>query len=164
MTNQFKIRPIKDSDADWIYRACQDPEIQKWTQIPKPYRREHAVTFAKTLSGDLFVWVIESDDFELPFGVVGIHSINQGTRIADIGYWLAPWGRKKGAMRSGLQKVIAELKSQENVAVIQATIAIDNIASRQVVTSIGFSEIVGSQESCNCGGNSLPASKFELCI
>ena len=53
MTVTFSLRPLAADDADWIFEACQDSEIQKWTQIPRPYTREHAVSFAKNLAGEI---------------------------------------------------------------------------------------------------------------
>ena len=107
MTTQFTLRPLDPSDADWIFDACQDAEILKWTEIPRPYLKQHAIDFATTLSGDLEVWVIESNR---PLGVIGVHSINPITRIADIGYWCAPWGRRQGAISNGLAQFIAKMK------------------------------------------------------
>ena len=36
------LRPPKPEDAEAVTAACQDPEIQRWTLVPSPYRREHA--------------------------------------------------------------------------------------------------------------------------
>src|SRR5436190_22510813 len=37
------LRPKRPEDADAITAACQDPEIPRWTLVPSPYTREHAV-------------------------------------------------------------------------------------------------------------------------
>ena len=43
------LRPWRPDDADAVHRACQDPDIQRWTTVPRPYLREDADTFvAKT--------------------------------------------------------------------------------------------------------------------
>lgn len=34
-----------DEDADAVYAACQDAEIQRWMDIPVPYLLEHAIQF-----------------------------------------------------------------------------------------------------------------------
>jgi RimJ/RimL family protein N-acetyltransferase len=40
------LRPWNESDAEAVYEACQDPEIQHWIPvIPRPYTREDAVAF-----------------------------------------------------------------------------------------------------------------------
>jgi len=154
MTSQFSIRPLEKTDADWIYEACQDSELQRWTEIPKPYERHHAIDFASTMSGDVEVWVIQG---EKPVGVIGVHSINPISRIAEIGYWTAPWGRKQGAMRSGLLQFIEKMKLNPDVATIHATIADGNIASRKTAESAGFQLLGAAERSCNCGGEQVAA-------
>jgi RimJ/RimL family protein N-acetyltransferase len=164
MTATFSLRPLAADDADWIFEACQDAEIQKWTQIPRPYTREHAVGFAKTLAGDVEVWVIESNSAEKPYGVIGVHSINPATRIADIGYWCAPWGRRKGAIKNGLQLFIEKMKSRNDVGAIQATIAEPNIASRKTAETAGFTLLGSADRNCNCGGEDISAVLYEMTL
>ena len=164
MTVTFSLRPLAADDADWIFEACQDAEIQKWTQIPRPYTHEHAVSFAKTLAGDVEVWVIESNSAEKPYGVIGVHSINPATRIADIGYWCAPWGRRKGAIKNGLQLFIEKMRNRKDVGAIQATIAEPNIASRKTVETVGFTLLGSADRNCNCGGEDISAVLYEITL
>ena len=161
MTSHITLRPLAPTDADWIFEACQDQEIMKWTQIPRPYTHHHAVDFATTLSGDVEVWVIEGDR---PLGVIGVHSINPATRIADIGYWCAPWGRRQGAMRSGLIQFMEKMKANPDVAIIQATIAESNIASRKTAESVGLVLTGAAPRSCNCGGEEVSAVLYEITL
>ena len=44
------LRPWRAEDADAVYRACQDPEIARWTMVPQPYRMEHAVDYVTTFT------------------------------------------------------------------------------------------------------------------
>jgi hypothetical protein len=37
-------------DADAVYRACQDPLIQRWTKIPRPYQLGHADGFVTSFT------------------------------------------------------------------------------------------------------------------
>ena len=161
MTTQFTLRPLDPSDADWIFEACQDEEILKWTQIPRPYTHHHAVEFATTKSGDVEVWVVESDR---PVAVIGVHSINPATRIALIGYWCAPWGRRQGAMRNGLIQFLATMENNRDVAVVQATIAESNLASRKTAESAGFTLVGAADSSCNCGGEEVSAVLYEISL
>ena len=162
MTANFSLRPLNANDADWIFEACQDAEIQKWTQIPRPYTREHAVSFTKTLSGDVEVWVIKSDHAIKPFGVIGVHSIDKVSMSALIGYWIAPWGRRQGAMKAGLKLYAEKASANPDIASIRATIAHENIASSRSAESVGFALTGESNESCNCGGVDVKAVTYEL--
>jgi RimJ/RimL family protein N-acetyltransferase len=161
MTATFSLRPLAADDAEWIFEACQDLEIQKWTQIPRPYTREHAVGFAKTLAGDVEVWVIDSDSAEKPYGVIGVHSIDKVSMSALIGYWIAPWGRRQGAMKAGLKLYSEKASAHPDIASIRATIAEENIASRRSAESVGFALTGDSDESCNCGGVDVKAVTYE---
>jgi hypothetical protein len=42
---RVRLRPWRADDADAVLAACQDAEIQRWTEVPVPYRREHAEGF-----------------------------------------------------------------------------------------------------------------------
>jgi hypothetical protein len=37
-----RLRPRRPDDVDAVFAACQDGEIQRWTEVPVPYLREHA--------------------------------------------------------------------------------------------------------------------------
>src|SRR5690242_19366507 len=39
------LRPRRLEDADAVTAACQDPEIPRWTTVPSPYTREHAMEY-----------------------------------------------------------------------------------------------------------------------
>ena len=161
MTSTFTLRSLNASDAQWIFEACQDAEIQKWTQIPRPYTHDHAVGFATTLSGDVEVWVIESNSTEKPYGVIGVHSIDKVSMSALIGYWIAPWGRNQGAMKAGLKLYFEKASAHPDIAFIRATIAEENVASRRSAESVGFVLTGDSDESCNCGGVDVKAVTYE---
>src|SRR5689334_7037253 len=44
-TDRLLLRPFTSSDAEAVYLACQDPDIQFYTPAPSPYRRADAETF-----------------------------------------------------------------------------------------------------------------------
>lgn len=164
MSNLISIRPITPDDADWVFESCQDPEIQKWTQIPRPYTHHHAVDFAQTLAGDLEVWVIENSSKEQSLGLIGIHSINPITRVADIGYWMSRQGRGQGAMKKGLELLLAKLADNPDVAFVEATIAETNLASRRTAESVGFTLVGAAERSCNCGGEDVSAVLYRFVL
>lgn len=79
-----RLRPLQSSDAEWIYHACQDTEVQRWTQIPRPYTREHAKSFVADQNGERLPNAIINSRTGEPAGVAGIHDIKDG--IATVGY------------------------------------------------------------------------------
>ncbi len=51
-TERLLLRTVGAQDADAVYAAAQDPDIQRWTTIPSPYLREHAEGFVGQLAPD----------------------------------------------------------------------------------------------------------------
>ena len=77
--------------------ACQDPDIQHFTTVPRPYLLVHAQEFIAA-GARLFAErqgvnyaICDSDDRML--GAISFVAIDAPARQAEIGYWVAPWGR-----------------------------------------------------------------------
>ncbi len=164
MNDSISLRPRRADDAEWIFEACQDLEIQKWTQIPRPYTREHAADFVMTLAGDVEVWVVENQSTGQALGVVGIHSINPITRVADIGYWMSHQGRGQGAMKKAIALLLEKLQDNPDVAYVEATIAEENLASRKTAESVGFILLGAADKGCNCGGEIVSAVLYQYAL
>jgi RimJ/RimL family protein N-acetyltransferase len=138
------LRPWRAADADAVYRACQDPDIQRWTTVPRPYLPEHALAFVTTISGA--AW---ADGTGAPFAVCdaetgellascGLVSVDRGLDSAEVGYWTAPWARGRGvavrATRAVARWAFDALKLRR--VIWQAEVG--NHASRLVALRAGF--------------------------
>ncbi|MFC4148196.1 GNAT family N-acetyltransferase [Micromonospora mangrovi] len=138
------LRPWRAEDADAVHRACQDPDIQRWTTVPRPYLPEHALGFVTEISGRawdegtgaLFA-VCDAASGEL-LASCGLVSVDRGLDSAEIGYWTAPWARGRGvavrATRAVARWAFAALKLRR--LVWQAELG--NHASRLVALRAGF--------------------------
>src|SRR3954451_13884385 len=101
------LRPWRPADAEAVWQACQDPDIQRWTTVPAPYLREHAEHFVREFSPA--AW---ADGTGAPFGVfvqdrlvasTGLVSVDRAQNSAEIGYCTAPWACGRGvAARAAL--------------------------------------------------------------
>jgi RimJ/RimL family protein N-acetyltransferase len=93
------LRPPRAEDVDDVTAACQDPEIQRWTLVPRPYRREDAVEWignapAAADAGQVVsVIAFEGDRLVGSFSVL---EIDQDAGYGEIGYWVAPGARRRG--------------------------------------------------------------------
>jgi uncharacterized protein YhfF len=154
-----RLRKIEPTDADWIFDACQDEEILRWTKIPRPYAREHAESFVLNLNNEFAAWAIIDSRSQKPVGVIGIHHITDG--VASIGYWVAPWGRKAGAASTALQIIPTLAKRIGNARTLQATIAETNTASRRTAERAGFTLIGHSTDSCPDGTSVTPGLMYQ---
>ena len=100
-TARLVLRPFTAADVDAVFAACQDPEIHEWiTTVPVPYRLEDAREFVTTIAPggraratDL-TCAVEADG-EL-VGSAGLHALTTGRLGPEVGYWIAPWARRRG--------------------------------------------------------------------
>ena len=156
----FKIRqPILD-DAEWITHACQDTEIQRWTLVPRPYKREHALGFVNNSIDEAHLWVIEQQETKEPVGVISIHTIDPNTGDADTGYWIAPWGRRRGAATYALVLVEQFALTIPSINSLSAHIAETNAASRATASRAGFVNMGSTPKPCPDGENLVPALTY----
>jgi RimJ/RimL family protein N-acetyltransferase len=156
----FEIREPLLTDAEWITQACQDTEVQRWTLVPRPYKREHALGFINNTINESHLWVIEQQETNEPVGVVSIHTIDLDTGDADVGYWIAPWGRRRGAAVYALNLVEQFARTIPAVKFLSAHIAESNSASRATASRAGFINMGSSAESCPDGDNQVPALNY----
>ena len=157
-----RLRSLEASDMEWITRACQDEEVQRWTKVPSPYTRQHAESFIADNNGDLAAWAIIDSRSQKPVGVCGIHHITNG--VASVGYWVAPWGRKSGAASTALQILRTLAKRIGNAHTLQATIAETNTASRRTAERAGFTLIGKSDETCPNGDSREQGLIYQISI
>jgi RimJ/RimL family protein N-acetyltransferase len=156
----FEIRQPTIDDAEWITRACQDIEIQRWTLVPRPYKREHALGFIENTINEAHRWVIEQQETNEPVGVVSIHSIDTDTGDADVGYWIAPWGRRRGAAVHALYLVEQFALTIPSIKFLSAHIAESNAASRATASRAGFINMGSTPEPCPDGESLVPALTY----
>ena len=155
-----RLRPLQSSDAEWIYQACQDAEVQRWTQIPRPYTREHAKSFVIDQNGELLANAIINSRTGEPAGVAGIHHIKNG--VATVGYWIAPQARRAGAASTALKILPTIAKRLGDAQTVRAIIAETNVASRATAERAGFKIARKSAEQCPDGTAQTTALNYEL--
>ena len=157
-----RLRPLQSSDAEWIYHACQDTEVQRWTKIPRPYTREHAKSFVADQNGERLANAIIDSRTGEPAGVAGIHHIKDG--VATVGYWIAPQARRAGAASTALKILPTIARRLGDAQTMRAIIAETNVASRATAERAGFNIARKSAELCPDGATQTTGLDYELTI
>jgi RimJ/RimL family protein N-acetyltransferase len=138
------LRPWAAADAGEVYQACQDPEIQRYTTVPVPYLPEHAETFVGSFQRSHWMartgvgFAVADAGTEQLLGACGLVGLDWPASWSGVGYWVAPWGRRRGvatcALRLLAQWALLELGLREIVAEVEDT----NPASLRVAQAAGF--------------------------
>ncbi|MFI6446073.1 GNAT family N-acetyltransferase [Kitasatospora sp. NPDC050543] len=143
-TGRLILRAPEPADIEAITRACQDPDIQRWTTVPSPYRREHAEFFVRTLApegwrtGATRHWCV----LERAGGaLVGTQSLSlraghPGT--AEIGWWTAPGRRGLGYAVEAATAVAGYAFAELGVRRLEWYALVGNRASLTVAERVGF--------------------------
>ena len=106
------LRPLAEDDIDPVADACNDPETLRWLPLPRPYGRPEARwfidIFAPTTrdSGAGIIRAIEREGRLV--GCIDVKRVDWAARTAEVGYWMAPWGRGCGVATSAT-RAISEL-------------------------------------------------------
>jgi RimJ/RimL family protein N-acetyltransferase len=138
------LRPPDDADIDVITQACQDAEIEAWVSIPWPYERSHAEWFLESLvrpgweSGKDLVWSVRDVGTDRLLGMIGLHGIADGS--AEIGYWIAPWGRGSAVASRAVALVVDHAFDPDGVGLVRLLwqAFVGNWRSRRVAWRAGF--------------------------
>jgi RimJ/RimL family protein N-acetyltransferase len=138
------LRPFRPGDAEGVLRACQDPELQRWTNIPRPYLPRHAIDFVTTYSEQAWrtaigapLGVFDAATGDL-LGSNGLIMVQRDYRVGEVGYWVAPWARGRGVATAATRAVARWGQTALGLERIAWRAEVGNQASRIVAHRLGF--------------------------
>jgi RimJ/RimL family protein N-acetyltransferase len=130
------LRPWTPADAQDVFAACQDAEIQRWTPIPSPYAlADTEVAPAVWEHGGAVFAVLERATGGLA-GSIGAHGLTDG--VASVGYWTAAAARGRGLTSDALRTVTGWLLRDGGAARVELVVEPANIGSVRVAEAVGF--------------------------
>ena len=141
-SERLLLRTVGPHDTDAVYDAVQDPDIQRWTTIPSPYMREHAVGFTEQLVPD--GWA-DSSMFTfgvfLPMGgelagMLGITMLSLG--VGEIGFWATKEHRGNGYITEAAHTASRWAFTQLAIDRVEWRAEVGNAGSRAVAERAGF--------------------------
>jgi RimJ/RimL family protein N-acetyltransferase len=138
------LQGLRPEDTAEVYCACQDSEIQHFTQVHVPYLPEHAAgwvsshaaLWAEALTANFAVTEARTSGF---LGVVGIIGADHALRQAGVGYWTAPWERGRGMTTRAVCLASDWALTEGGLQRLQAEVEQTNPASTRVIELAGFS-------------------------
>ncbi len=149
------LRPPLPADLDAITDACQDPEIPRWTRVPNPYTRDHAVEFVERSTRtwkrgtDAPFVIVDASKGEL-LGAIGVHRLGGEDNGPEVGYWLEREARGRGVATRALRLVTDWACSELGVRLLlQADVR--NLASRRVAEKARFRYVGEGTAPPGCG-------------
>lgn len=137
------VRAWSSADAPAVTRACQDPDIARWTLVPEPYTESHALAFIASASHQMAggvaapLAVAASGDDAL-LGAIGLNVIDWERRAADVGYWVAPPARGRGVAVRAVDLIARWAFDTLGLEHLDLRPHRDNEASQRVALRAGF--------------------------
>jgi RimJ/RimL family protein N-acetyltransferase len=132
------LRPPSHEDIDAIYAACQDREIQQWTNVPSPYTRDDAVRYVEVVSKEPDKAAFLGFDGDELVGSFSVMEIDLDRRYAEIGYWVAAPARGRGMATRAVTLLRDWAAAELGTELIELLIHEDNLPSKRVAERTGF--------------------------
>lgn len=137
----MRLRPWHPDDAPAVYDACQDPEVQRWTQVPVPYAPEHAEGFvgeiaAATWADGGALFAVEPVDGGPLIASMGVVPPRDG--FASAGYWSVAGHRGHGFTAEALGVLTAWAFADLGLHRMELHVDPANAGSRRVAERAGY--------------------------
>lgn len=137
------LRPVRAGDLPVVVDACRDPLTQLYTRVPRDYDEDDARAFIDGAAGRRLMGVsldlgVGSADDDRLLGVIGLVADRHDEGRAEIGYWIAPAERRRGAAGRALALLSRWAVTDGGFARIDLQAAIGNTASVRAAERCGF--------------------------
>lgn len=138
---RVRLRPWRAEDADAVTAACQDAEIQRWTQVPVPYGPEHAAGFVSGIARDTWtdggaLFAVEPAGGGALIGSIGLFPPRDG--FGEAGYWTVAAARGQGFTAEALGVLTDWALRELGLRRVELVVDPDNTGSRRVAERAGF--------------------------
>jgi RimJ/RimL family protein N-acetyltransferase len=149
------LRPPSAADVDAITEACQDPEIPRWTRVPSPYTRAHAVDFVDRSvrtwdQGSDAPFVIVDAESGALLGAIGVHRFGGEDDGPEVGYWVERGARGRGIATRAL-RLVSDWACRDLGVRLMLQADVRNAASRHVAEKARFRYVREAKAPEGCG-------------
>jgi RimJ/RimL family protein N-acetyltransferase len=134
-------RPTED-DVDTLVTACNDPEIQRFTQVPTPYTRDSARWFvdhaATSMEAGSELPLLVRDRDGRMLASCGLVDLGWRDLDGEVGFWVAPWARRQGVATHAARVVCRWAFEEAGIERLDLEAATINPGSNGVARRLGF--------------------------
>ena len=138
------LRRFTVDDVADVTKACQDPEIARWTaSIPSPYEARHAEWWisqhdTQWAEGTHATFAFCPASHRDLLGSMTLEEVDLDWKTAAVGYWAAPWARNRGATTRALELVCRWGFDVVDLKTVNLVTMVGNGASERVAEKAGF--------------------------
>lgn len=151
LTSRFVLKPIVDSDIEFVYQGLSHPEVIKYYGISYNSlegTRDQMVWYKDLRENQTGIWfAIRSKDNQSPMGSIGISSYNKEFRKAEIGLWLLPEYWSRGIMQEAVPVFCDYCFDQLHLHRLEAQVETENTACKRLMEKLDF-EYEGTMKEC----------------
>jgi RimJ/RimL family protein N-acetyltransferase len=135
----IRIRPLRDDDAEAFAAGTRDPDVRDHSGLPAQHTPHSARAAFARLDDDGFILRAIADAEDDAFlGTVILFSIARHERRCEVGFWLVPEGRGRGAASTAVRLVCGWAEKAWGIERFDAHADADNPASHAVLERNGF--------------------------
>jgi RimJ/RimL family protein N-acetyltransferase len=137
------LRRWREDDIQALVRACQDPEISRWTRVPSPYGDSDARMYigqrydAMRAGAGAPYAVVDPNDGSL-LGSISLMRFAWEDARAEVGYWLAREARGQGHAVRAVRLICRWGFAELGLERIELVVATGNVPSQRVAERAGF--------------------------
>ncbi len=162
-TERLLLRPFEEADAGELLVSSQDPVIRRWMPWAAAQTRQSAVDWCTTHAHTdparaMNFAVVAGDRFA---GSIGLGRTDWTDGRVEVGYWIAPWARRKGYAVEATRGAAA-YAFEKGMHRIELLTAIGNHASQGVAHKAGFTRESVLREAMLIGSGRTDAVLFSL--
>ncbi len=141
-TGPVRLRPLTEADLPEMLRACQDPDMVRYTTVPNPYRPADAEFYLRLshsawLAGETGIFAVSDPDGRY-LGTFDLRLDEWPARIGSLGFAVAPWARGRGIGTAALRLLCDWGFDALGLSRIDWRAFVGNRASRRIVEKVGF--------------------------
>ena len=161
------LRSWKPADADDVFAACQDSEIQRWVPVPSPYELSDAVSYvtesapAAWADGGAVFAVVEATTNRVG-GSIGAHSMTD--RVVHVGYWTAAVVRGRGFTSDALRTITKWFLREGGAVRVELVVEPANKGSIRVAESAGFTQEGLLRQRFNLRGRQVDVIMYSMLV